>query len=83
MGEPTDMIVPLLREMRDENRREFSEIKAHLDKHTIRLDRIDERQKSFSHALAGDSLMGKMVTGDFEQRIEALEARVKELEASR
>jgi polyhydroxyalkanoate synthesis regulator phasin len=81
MAEPTDMIMPMLREMRSENaelhaksQKEFADVKR-------RLNRIEERQKSFSHALAGDSLMSKMLIGEWEERIEALEKRMKKLEA--
>jgi polyhydroxyalkanoate synthesis regulator phasin len=81
MAEPTDMLMPMLREMRSENaelhaksQKEFADVKQ-------RLNRIEERQKSFSHALAGDSLMSKMLIGEWEERIEALEKRIKKLEA--
>jgi archaellum component FlaC len=80
MVEPTDMIVPMLKEMREENRKGFSEVKKRLVGHDVRFDRIEERRKSFSHALAGDSLMSKMLVGDWEERIEALEKKVKQLE---
>jgi hypothetical protein len=53
-----------------------------------RFDQVDARleagakaQVSFRQALAGDSLMSKLVTGDFEERIEALEHRVGQLES--
>jgi archaellum component FlaC len=83
MAEPTDMIGPLLREIRakiddgqTENKKEFAAVNK-------RLDRIEERQKSFSQALAGDSFMSKMLIGDWEERIEALEKKVKKLEAAK
>jgi archaellum component FlaC len=81
MAEPTDLIVPMLREMRAEIKKEFTGVKQKLDRHEVRLDRIEERQKSFSQALAGDSFMSKMLIGDWEERIEALEAKMKKLEA--
>jgi len=74
MPEPSDMIMPMLREMRSESQAEFAGVKKSLD-------RIEGRQKSFSQALAGDSLMSKMLIGDYEERIEALEAKVRALEA--
>jgi archaellum component FlaC len=73
MAEPKDMIVPILREMRAKVDDGFAEVNK-------RLDRIEERQKSFSQALAGDSFMSKMLIGDWEERIEALEQKVKQLE---
>jgi uncharacterized small protein (DUF1192 family) len=81
MAEPKDMVVPMLREIRSkiddaqsENRKEFSDVKK-------RLDRVEERQKNFGHALSGDSLMSKMLVGEWEERIEALEKKMKKLEA--
>jgi archaellum component FlaC len=76
MAEPKDMIMPMLREMRVEIKKDLTEV-------TKRLDRIEERQKSFSQALAGDSFMSKMLVGDWEERIEALEKKVKKLEAAK
>ena len=83
MAEPKDMIVPMLREMRTESQKEFAEVKKKLDRQDVRLDRIEERQKSFSHALSGDSLMSKMIIGDWEERIDALEKKVKKLESAK
>jgi archaellum component FlaC len=76
MAEPTDLIVPMLREMRVEIKKDFAEVNK-------RLDRVEERQKSFSQALAGDSFMSKMLIGDWEERIEPLEKKVKKLEAAK
>jgi archaellum component FlaC len=83
MAEPKDMIMPMLREMRAENTELHASTHKRLDKHEVRLDRIEERQKSFSHALAGDSLMSKMLIGEWEERIEALEKRMKKLETAK
>ncbi len=83
MAEPKDMIMPMLREMRTENADLHAKTQKRLDKHDARLDRIEDRQKSFSHALAGDSLMSKMLLGDWEERIEALEKKMKKLEATK
>jgi archaellum component FlaC len=81
MAEPKDMIVPLLREMRAENADLHAKSQKEFAGVNKRLDRIEERQKSFSQALAGDSFMSKMLIGDWEERIEALEAKMKKLEA--
>jgi septation ring formation regulator EzrA len=80
MADPTDMIPPMLREMR-------ADLVARLDQHSTRFDHVDKRLtkieghiESFRHALTADTLMSKFVTGEFEERIEALEAKVRELE---
>jgi septation ring formation regulator EzrA len=81
MAEPVDMIMPMLRDMR-------ADILARLDQHSTRFDLVDRRLtkieghiESFRHALTADTLMSKLVTGEFKERIEALEAKVRELES--
>lgn len=83
MADPTDMILPMLREMR-------ADLVTRLDQHSVRFDLVDKRLtkieghiESFRHALTADTLMSKLVTGEFEERIEALEAKVRELEAQK
>jgi archaellum component FlaC len=83
MTESKDMIVPMLREIRADINDGFSKVNDRLDKQETRLDRIEGRQKSFSQALAGDSFMSKMLVGDWEERIEALEKKIKKLEAAK
>ena len=74
MAEPADMILPLLREMRAENATRHSEVIA-------RLQALELVQASFKQALAADSLLSKLVTGEFEERIGTLERKVCELES--
>jgi polyhydroxyalkanoate synthesis regulator phasin len=78
--DPVDMIVPLLREMRSENsalHEQTRELIKALDK---RLGAVEEAQGSYRQALTADTLLSKLVTGEFEERIEALERKVRELE---
>lgn len=76
MDEPTDMIMPILREKRSEAEQRHREVLE-------RLDKLEQGQVSFKHALTADTLMSKLVTGEFEERIELLERKVLELEALR
>ncbi len=76
MAEPEDMIVPLLREMRAE----VAALRTRMDE---RFDENDKAHTTFRHALAGDSLLGRLLTGEFEERIEKLEKygeRIEKLE---
>ena len=66
--EPESMILPLLREIRDE----IQEIRH-------RLDRLESGQKTIRQALTADTMMSKFVTGDFEERIFELERKVEAL----
>ena len=83
MADPIDMIVPLLREMRPENATRHEEVLSKFDRVEQRLKKSEDTQVSFKQALTAGSLLSKLVTGEFEERIEALEARVRELEAHR
>jgi hypothetical protein len=79
MAEPVDMIVPMLREMRAENLAEHERTRAILAAIDKRLGSVEEAQRGFRHVLTADTLMSKLLTGEFEQRIEALERKVGEL----
>jgi hypothetical protein len=72
MAEPKDMVVPLLKEMR-------SEINERFDKVDKRLEKLEGGQKSFLNALTADTMMSKFITGDFEERSEALEKKMDQL----
>ncbi len=74
MAEPAEMIVPLQREMR-------AEITSRFDQVDCRLEALEKAQNSFRQALTADSLPGKQVTGEFEERIESRESRTKAIEA--
>jgi hypothetical protein len=80
MADPIDMILPLLREMRAENAARHEQSLEKFAAIEQRLDKIEAAQLSFRQALTADSLLSKLVTGEFEQRIEALESKVHELE---
>lgn len=79
MSEPKDMIIPMLQEMRAENRDLRTEMRDEFAAVKKRLDTIDGRQKSFNNALTADTMMSRLVTGDFEERIGALEKKVDQL----
>ena len=80
MAEPADMIVPLLREMRAENATLHQQTRNLIEALERREGKIEETQVSYRQALSADSLLSKLVTGEFEERIDALEKKVKELE---
>jgi hypothetical protein len=80
MTDPVDMIVPLLREMRAENLAQHEQTRALVMTLDKRLGGVEETQKSFRQALTADTLLSKLLTGEFEERIEALENKMRELE---
>jgi hypothetical protein len=83
MAQPDDMILPMLREMRAKNAARYDRSLEKFASIERRLDKIEEAQLSFRQALTADSLLSKLVTGEFEQRIEVLGRKVKEWEGRR
>jgi hypothetical protein len=80
MAEPADLVLPLLREMRTESAKNFATVENRLNKIENRLNKMDETLVTFRHALSADSLLSKIVTGEFEERLGARERRLRELE---
>ena len=66
---PENMVVPMLREMRAEMREQFQDVKE-------RLDKLESGQKTVRQALTADTMMSRLVTGDFEDRIFELERKI-------
>jgi hypothetical protein len=79
-----DMILPVLREMRAENVRLHEDTRTRTDKRfnivEARLNKIEGTMVSYRQALSSDTLLSRLVTGEFEERIEAFEKKVKHLE---
>jgi hypothetical protein len=80
MADPVDMIVPLLREIRAENGGFHEQTRGLIRTRERRLGAIEEAQGSHRQALTADSLLSKLVPGEFEEPIDALEGEVRELE---
>ena len=83
MADPADMIIPLLREMRAENAALHEHTREMIKALDRRLGAVDEAQTNYRHALTADTLLSKLVTGEFVERIEALELKVRELESQK
>jgi polyhydroxyalkanoate synthesis regulator phasin len=83
MAENKDMIVPMLREMRQEISKRFDGVDGRIDKVERRLSGLEEGQKSQRQALVADTMMSKFMAGDFEERIQALEQKVEALAKAR
>ena len=73
MADPADMIIPSLREMRAK----IGALREHMD---ARFDLLESAQKNFKHALTADTLMSKLITGEFDKQIVLLERKMRELE---
>ena len=81
MAEPVDLIIPMLREMRSENIAMHEHTQTLIAAREKRVGAVETAQVSYRAALSADSLLSKLVTGEFEERIEALETRLHKLES--
>lgn len=76
MAEPKDLVLPLLREIQADLtafRRETGE----------RLTKLETGQRNIRSALAGETVLSRMLVGEYEERIEALERTVRKLEGQK
>ena len=83
MADTSGMIVPVLREMRAEIATRFDAADRRFDAIDRRLDAMEATQKSFKRAPASDTPLSRLLTGEFERRIEAPEEKMERLEARR
>ena len=83
MADPVDMIIPMLPEMRAENAAFHEQTRELVRALERRLGTIEQSQISYRQALTADSLLRKLATGEFEERIETLERKVLQLETQK
>lgn len=81
MPEAADMTIPMLRDMRAENWAQHVQTRVLLANRGKCLGAVEDAQRSLRAALSADSLLSKLVTGEFQERLEALENRVCALES--
>jgi hypothetical protein len=85
MPEPTDMIMPMLREMRDETRQGFAdlrgEMRSRFDEVEAGLRAVERLVKAQREAFEGESILGRYADKEVDERPTALERRVEALEA--
>ncbi len=79
VNEPVDMIMPMLREMRGEMREIRDELNQRFVRVEQQLDKLESGQKTIRQALQADTMMSRLVTGEFEDRIFELERKVEAL----
>ncbi|MBO3760245.1 hypothetical protein [Ciceribacter sp. L1K22] len=74
-NEPVDMIMPMLREIRGE----IGQMRGEMQDMKQQLDKLESGQKTIRQALQADTMMSRLVTGEFEDRIFELERKVDAL----
>jgi polyhydroxyalkanoate synthesis regulator phasin len=73
MAEPKDLVLPLLREIQ-------ADLAAFRKETGDRLTKLEAGQRNIRSALAGETVLSRMLIGEYEERIEALEQKVGALE---
>ncbi len=79
MSEPDTMVLSLLREIRAEINRRFSEMDQRFDGVDGRFDRL-EKVENIHQAMLGESVLGRYAVAEVEERPEQLEKRLAALE---
>ena len=79
MPEPTDMIMPMLREMREETRQGFDhlrgEMRSRFDEVDARLRAVERLVKAQREAFEGESILGRYAAKEVEDGSPSSNAR--------
>ena len=76
MAEPEDLVVRMLREMR-------AEMAAFRKETGERFAGLEAGQRNLRHAMAGETVLARVLVGEDEERIEALDTKLKRLEGQK
>lgn len=76
MAEPKDLVLPLLREIQ-------ADLTAFRKETGERLTKLETGQRNIRSALAGETVLSRMLVGEYEERIDALEQKVRTLEGQK
>lgn len=80
MAEPENMTLVLLREMRAEMTGGFRDVKAQVQEVNARVAALDVKVDSVKQAAFGESLVGRYMAAEVEERLAAIEERLAALE---
>jgi hypothetical protein len=80
MAEPKDMILPMLKELRDEMRGGFRELRDGQSAIVKRMEKLEGRFDNLREAGNGESILGRYAVVEVETRPDAIEKRLKALE---
>jgi hypothetical protein len=76
VAEPKDLVLPLLREIQ-------ADLSGFRKETGDRLTRLETGQRNLRHAVAGETVLARVLVGEYEERIEALEPKLKRLEGQK
>ena len=92
MAEPENMILPLLREMREEIRRRFEDVDRRFESLESRFDKrfdgvedrlriLEKLVRAQREAFEGESVLGRYAAKEVDERLAELERKVAALES--
>lgn len=81
MAEPENMVLVLLREMRADMTKEFKDVKTQIREVDARVAALDLKIDNVKQAAFGESLIGRYMAAEVEERLVAIEARLAALES--
>jgi chaperonin cofactor prefoldin len=80
MADPKDMILPMLREIREDMRSGFKELRDGQATIAKRMEKLEGRFDNLREAVNGESILGRYAVAEVETRLEAIEKRLTALE---
>jgi polyhydroxyalkanoate synthesis regulator phasin len=80
MSDPGNFVLSLLRELRSDIRDLDNKVDRGLHDVDQRFDKLDKKLENIRQASFGESVLGRYAAAEVEERMEALEKRVSQLE---
>lgn len=81
MAEPDNLVLTLLREIRNDMKAGFDEVARRFDDVDRRLDGHDKRFETLRQAINGESVLGRYAASEVDERLAAIEKRLDAIEA--
>ena len=83
MAEPDNMILVLPREIRTDMKRQFAEVHQDIEGVHSKIDSMSKRIDNLRQAVNGESVLGRYAVAEVDERLDAIEKRLAELETRR
>lgn len=80
MEEPDNLVLALLREMRYDMNKKFNDLNDEMKSLSNQIKELDKKVENVKKAAFGESVMGRYIAAEVEERLEALEKRLQNLE---
>jgi hypothetical protein len=80
MAEPDNLVLSLLRELRNRMEARFDRVDAKLVEHDQKFVAIEKKIESVKQAAFGESVLGRYAAAEVEERLAAIERRLEALE---